>query len=60
VVLATGLPIMVIGLAKMGLAKKEIKLSKNSQAAIIVSLSIQPANYTNGGSALGIYVGINF
>jgi hypothetical protein len=59
VVLATGLPMMIVGLAKMGAAKKEIRLSKNSAASLQISPTLLP-NYSKSGNTPGIYLGLNF
>ena len=59
VVFAAGLPMMIVGLAKMGAAKKEIRLSKNSAASIQISPTLLP-NYSKSGSTPGFYLGMKF
>jgi hypothetical protein len=59
-VFTAGLPMMITGLVKKGSAKKEIRLSNNSGASMIISPTFMPANYTKSGSAPGLYVKVKF
>ncbi len=58
-VFVAGLPMMISGLVKMGAAKKEIRLSKNSATSLQISPTLL-LNHSKQGSTPGLYLGMRF